>query len=586
MSFTRRSDWGELKTTSFMRSLCMGHVEQNLLIPYPSMSTDEKQTLKELIHSLQEWLSDKGEHFRKWDRAGEFPISYLQEIRDLGLFSLIIPETYGGLSLSTTAYSRILQELAKYDGATAVTVGAHSSIGMKGLLLFGTEAQKTRYLPAMAEGKMIAAFCLTEPGSGSDAASIRTHAKKEKDHWVLQGDKLWITNGGIADFFTVFAKTDTSDGAMTAFIVTKDMPGVSVGPHEDKMGLRASSTTTVHFDKVILKDEYVLGPVGKGFKVAMSILNSGRTGLGGGCVGSMKHCIELATKQAKQRQQFGRPISEFGMIKQKIGQMVVDCYVSESLVNMVSGLIDQGHEDYSVEAAISKVFASDALWKTADEALQIAAGNGFMCDFPYERIVRDARINRIFEGTNEILRLYVSLTAMQDVGQELKELSQSMNNFFQYPIQGLGLFTDYAKRMVHTMTGLGAKTSFTQLHPSLVEEVQLFEELTRGLTLMVDRLLRKHGKQIMEKQFALRRLSEIMIDLFALACTLARVHQKITEVGVEQSKAEKEILEIFSGQARKRIQSQLNQIDHNDDELIKSLASMTYEKECFPWDNI
>src|SRR5690349_6695364 len=214
---------------------------------------------------------------------------------------------------------------------------------------------------------MIAAFCLTEPGAGSDAAAVRTTAARQGDGWVLNGDKLWITNGGIADFFTVFAKTPHPAGSgkasMTAFVVTRDMPGVSVGPHEDKMGIRASSTTTVHFEDVKVPGDHVLGEEGLGFKAAMRILNSGRTGLG--CGGGMKRLIALATRQAKERRQFGRPIAEFGLVKQKLGEMVVDCYAAESVVGLVAGLIDQGYQDYAVEAAISKVFATEALWRTA-----------------------------------------------------------------------------------------------------------------------------------------------------------------------------------------------------------------------------
>ena len=213
---------------------------------------------------------------------------------------------------------------------------------------------------------------------------MATTAVKEGDHWVLNGNKLWITNGGIADFFTVFAKTpeEGGRGKMTAFIVTKDMEGVSIGPHEDKMGLRSSSTTTVHLDNVKVPDNNVLGEPGQGFKVAMMILNSGRTGLGGGSVGAMKHLIGMATKQANERKTFGEPISSYGLIKKKVARMVIDCYTSEAAVTMVGGLIDDGYKDYQVEAAISKVYATECLWRTADEALQIAGGNGYHARVP------------------------------------------------------------------------------------------------------------------------------------------------------------------------------------------------------------
>src|SRR5512138_551109 len=387
------------KTASFMRSLCLGQIEEEILLPFPEPTVAEKETLHATLGTLKAMLGTKEKELRAWDEKGEMPAPFVQELREAGLFGLVIPEAHGGLGFGATAYSRVLQEIGRYDGSVAVTVGAHSSIGMRGLLLFGTDEQKARFLPKLATGELIAAFCLTEPSAGSDAAGIKTTAVRDGDEWVLNGEKLWITNGGIAGFFTVFAKTSLEGrGKITAFLVTRDMKGVSTGPHEEKMGLRASSTTTVAFEDVRVPAANVLGEVGMGFKIAMRILNAGRTGLGGGSVGGMKRLIELAAAHAAERVQFGRPIASFGTIRQKIGQMVVDCYVSESVVNLVAGLMDRGFEEYAVEAAISKVFASEALWRTADEALQIAGGAGYMLELPYERAVRDARINRIFEG--------------------------------------------------------------------------------------------------------------------------------------------------------------------------------------------
>ena len=270
-------------TTSFMRSLCMGQIEQEVLFPFPSLSAEQKETLHEITSALDDLLKPRTEEFRQWDVDGEMPEEFINELKDFGLFSLIIPEQYGGMGLGSMAYSRTLQEVGRFDASVAVTIGAHSSIGMRGLLLFGTDEQKQRYMPQLATGELIAAFCLTEPGAGSDAAAIKTTAVRQGDDWVLNGSKLWITNGGMAHFFTVFARTEPQDGhgKMTAFMVTRDMPGVSIGPHEDKMGMRASSTTSVMFDDVRVPAANVLGEVGKGFKVAMQILNSGRTGLGG-----------------------------------------------------------------------------------------------------------------------------------------------------------------------------------------------------------------------------------------------------------------------------------------------------------------
>jgi acyl-CoA dehydrogenase family member 9 len=588
------------KTASFVQALCMGQIEEEIVLPYPEMKPGEKETLEQVIGSVNQLLGGRAKDFREWDVRGEMPAAFIEELKSFGLFGLVIPEEHGGLGFGSAAYSRALQEIAKHDGSVALTVGAHSSIGMRGLLLFGSDAQKKRYLPRLATGELIAAFCLTEPGSGSDAASIRTTAVKQGDDWLLNGDKLWITNGGFAEFFTVFAKTPdiqkNGKAQLTAFIVTRDMPGVSVGPHEDKMGIRASSTTTVHFEDVKVPDANVLGEVGMGFKTAMRILNAGRTGLGGGCVGGMKRLIALATKQAKERKQFGKSISEFGLVKQKIGEMVVDCYATEAVVGLVAGLVDQGYQDYAVEAAISKVFGTEALWRSSDEALQIAGGNGYMREFPYERVMRDSRINRIFEGTNEILRLFIALTAMNDVAVELKDVQQSLRGVLADPIKGFGVLSDYARRVAATRVPaavserfgdrLGEKLTWKQLHPALQQTAEHFEEATRELAWVSDRVLRRHGRQIVDKQFALKRIADILIDLFVLAAVMSRVDGSIKKHGEERAARELEILRVFARRARGRIRGNLRRVDVNDDELVKTLADDAFEREAYGWDLI
>jgi acyl-CoA dehydrogenase family protein 9 len=576
-------------TAGFMRTLCLGLIEESIVLPFPEIPAGEKETLRGVLGSLEQLLAPREADFKKWDRSGEFPPEFIEELKAFGLFGLVIPEESGGIGFGSAAYSRTLQEVATYDASVAVTIGAHSSIGMRGLLLFGNDEQRARFYPRLATGEMIAAFCLTEPGSGSDAASVKTSAVRDGDSWILNGNKIWITNGGIADFFTVFAKTGKPDerSQLTAFIVTRDMPGVTTGPHEDKMGIRASSTTTVHFDNVRVPAANLLGEEGKGFKVAMMILNSGRTGLGGGSVGGMKRLIRLATAQAKGRVQFGKPISEFGLIKQKVGQMVIDCYATEAVVSLVAGLIDQGYKEYAVEAAISKVFASEALNRAADEALQIAAGNGYMSEYPYERVVRDSRINRIFEGTNEILRLFIALTAMNDVGQSLRELSKSLEGAFTEPIKGFGVLSEYARRRVSLATGINREGStFTRLHPELKASSSVVEESVRDLASAVDRLLRKHGRNIVEKQFATRRLGDMMIDLFVSVCVLSRVDAALRAQGAEKSVRELDIAKAFVAQARKRIRNNMAEIDSNEDEAIKALADQAFEAEKFVWDTL
>ncbi|MCB9546425.1 MAG: acyl-CoA dehydrogenase family protein [Myxococcales bacterium] len=576
-------------SVSFIRSLCSGQIEQDVIFPFPSLSPAERELLTPVLASIDDLLGDAAGDFRKWDEAGELPAKFVKKMKKFGLFSLIIPEEAGGLGMGNMAYSRTLQQVARHDASVAVTIGAHSSIGMRGLKLYGTDEQKAQYYDRLASGELIAAFCLTEPGAGSDAAAVRTTAEDTGDHYLLNGQKIWITNGGLADFFTVFAKTGESGprARLSAFIVTRDMEGVTNSPHEDKMGIRASSTTTVYFDNVKVPKENLLGPLHGGFKVAMNILNSGRSGLGGGAVGMMKRLIGLTSEQATVRTQFGKPIAEFGLIKQKIGHMVVDCYAAEAAVTVVAALSDQGYDDYSVEAAITKVFASEALWRTADEALQVAGGNGFMKEYPYEQIMRDVRINRIFEGTNEVLRLFIALTALNDVGQRLKEMASSLKGIFDDPIKGFGVLYDYARKRALWATNIKTeRTTFSKVHVALRPQAEVFEDLTRDLGAMADRILRKHGKAIIEKQFAMRRMADVMIDLFVMACVLSRVTATIEEKGVENATPEIEIAQVFAGQAKGRVLRNFRKIDENDDEQIKRLAEQACSTGGYRWDTL
>lgn len=574
---------------SFIRSLCGGEIEEQVIFPFPTLPDAERETLTAVLDSVDQLLGKHTEDFRKWDAAGEFPPAFIEEMKAFGLFSLIVPEGFGGLEFGNMAYSRTLQQVARHDGSVAVTIGAHSSIGMRGLKLYGTPEQQAEYYEKLATGEMIAAFCLTESGAGSDAASARTTAIEADDHFLINGSKIWITNGGIADFFTVFAKTGQADerSRLSAFIVTRDMPGVSVGPHEDKMGLRASATNTVYFDNVKVPKANLLGPLHGGFKVAMNILNSGRSGLGGGAVGVMKAAIGLAAKHASERKQFGQPIGQFGLVKQKIGHMVVDCYATEAAVNVVAALSDNGYDDYSVEAAITKVFASEAVWRTADEALQVAGGTGYMKEYPYERILRDARINRIFEGTNEVLRLFIALTALNDVGTGLREMATTLKGIFDDPIKGFGVLYRYARKQANWKVGVPRNnTKLTQTHLALRPQADLFENLTRDLANMADRILRKHGKKIIGKQFATRRMADVMIDLFVLACVLSRVTSAIEAKGMDAAAHEIEIAQVFAGQVESRVLANFRKIDQNDDEAVKSLAMHAYEAGGYSWDTV
>ncbi len=574
------------REVSVAKNLFLGEIVEENLFPYPVMRERDREMLGMMVSSIDDFLNAHKDQFRHWDEAAHQPAEFIQALRDMGLFGLIIPEAHGGLELSNAAYARVLSQTSRHDSSVSLTIGAHSSIGMKGLLLFGTDAQKAQYLPKLASGEYIAAFCLTEAGAGSDAASVRTKAEVQPDgSWLLNGEKIWITNGGIAQFYTVFARTDGVDGKMTAFIVDASWPGVSHGPHEQKMGIRASSTTTVAFSDVRVPPDHVLGEVGKGFKVAMAILNNGRTGLGGGAVGGMKTLIALSTQQARDRKQFGRPIAEFGLIRDKIAQMTIDCFAAESAVWMVAHYIDSGCADYSTEAAISKVFASDAIQRHAHEALQIAAGNGFMKEFPYERIQRDSRILSIFEGTNEILRLYIALSGMKDVGASLSELKKSIGDIFNNPIKGFGVMSGYGQRRLSQATGFGSDHILREMHPRLRKLAEIYEKYTVELARISDVLLRKYGKAIADFQHQQKRAADIAIDLFVGLCTLSRA-DALDKAGDAHAAEAIMIAEMFTKQARRRMSRNVRGVEHNEDGDVEKLAAFILDRGTYPWDVI
>ncbi len=568
------------KNQSFAKNLFLGKITEENLFPYPSFTPEEQELLGMLIESIDKFLSGKEAMFKEFDEKAHQSPEFINNLKELGLFGLIIPEEYSGVGLGSKAYSRTIQQLGRYDASTALTVGAHCSIGMRGLLLFGNPEQKDKYFSKLATGEMVAAFCLTESGAGSDAASVKTTATKQEDgSWILNGEKIWITNGPFADFFTVFAKTESGEaGKMSAFLVEKAYQGVSSGPKEDKMGIRGSATSTITFSNVKIPAANLLGEEGKGFKIAMHILNSGRTGLGGGCIGAMKNCIKLATEQSSNRKQFGKKISDFMLIKEKIALMTVDCFVTESLVNFVAHLSDSGVNDYSMEAAASKIFATEAMWRVIDEALQIAGGNGFMKEYPYERIVRDSRINRIFEGTNEILRLYIALTGFDTVGQKLKNVS----NVFDDPIKGFGILKDYAADKVAQVTGVGVNE--LNVVPELVEFAEIYTDYALALARSSEALVKEYRKDIIGKQMMSKRVANVTIDLLAGLTTLSRVNSMIKVKGAEDCHQEIMIVDLFTQAAKRRMNQSLRRLEKNEDLEIQLLADSILENGGYKWD--
>jgi acyl-CoA dehydrogenase family protein 9 len=571
------------RATSFSKSVFFGLLPEELVFPYPHASPSERESLSLILEQLQRFVAEQV-HSARIDEEASIPEPVLRGLKELGLFGVAIPEAYGGIGLSATGYARVMQEMGALDSSLAVTLGAHQSIGCKGILLFGTEAQKQRYLPRCASGQTLAAFCLTEPSSGSDAASIQTRAVRQPDgSFRLSGNKIWITNGGLADLFTVFAQTEVEkDGQkrdrITAFIVERGF-GVKSGREEHKLGIKGSSTTALYFEDVPVPAENVLGEVGGGFKVAMEILNNGRLGLAAGCVGLSRTLIQLAIAHATSRRQFSRPIAEFGLIKDKIGRMIVDTWAAESMVYLTTGMIDRGAEDYSIESACCKIFGSETLWRVVNEALQISAGAGYMKEYPYERLLRDARINLIFEGTNEILRLFVALSGMQGPGERLAQLASVIRE----PVKKYGLLVDY---VVHKVKASAFGERLESAHPLLKKEAVLVEDAVQGLANSVEKVLRRHGRRIVEMQFAQRRVAEAAIDLYAMMAALARATGTIEVVGQARAETETRLCRTFCGQAAARIRRGLAEFDDNDDELLKSIADDAYAAGRYTFDAV
>lgn len=569
----------ENNVESAVRNLFHGTVRESDLFPYPILNETQKELSKSINDAIDKFAKEMI-NSSKFDEEAKLPDEIFKGLSELGLMGMGVPEEFGGLALDYSLYARTFGQVATHDGAIATTIGAHQSIGYRALLNEGTKEQKEKWLARLASGEVIAAFALTEPGSGSDAYSIKTKATENSDGtYTINGQKLWISNAGRAGFYTVFAKTVHHDGGKTSdkiscFIVEADRKGVTVGEKENKMGIRASETRAVYLDNVIIPKENLVGEKGKGFKIAMNVLNSGRLSLASGCTEAGKMILKLASEHAANRKQFDRPIAEFGLIQDKLTNMAALSYSAESAVYMTTGLACKGLADYSLETAVCKVFASEALWQNIDMAMQIAAGNGYMKEYPYERIMRDARINLIFEGTNEILRIFLALSGLQGPSEGLKELGKitDIPKALQDPIKSLGVLTDFAKRRVGNM--MGTKT-LSMCHHDLEEYSTNFSAMLGDFAISVENTLMTFGKDIIGNELPQGRIANMAIELYVTLAVLSRTTSLLNKKDLSKEKHDYylSLSKIALRNSRKRFMSNLKEMRKNYDKLVADVST-------------
>ena len=512
----------------------------------PEDFTDEQKQIAEMLQKFMEneVIPNVEEiETQNWD----ITVGLLKKAGDLGLLSFDIPEEYGGMGLDKTS-SIIFSEKISMQGSFAISIGAHTSIGSLPIVFFGNNEQKERYLPKIATGEIISAYALTEPNSGSDALAAKTKAVLSEDgkNYILNGTKMWISNGGFADLFIVFAKVDGDK--FTAFIVERAFKGVSTGPDEKKLGLKGSSTTTVILEDAVIPVENVLGEIGKGHKIAFNILNFGRFKLGGGSVGASKYVMPIAIKYAQDRKQFNKSLSEFGLIKHKIAEMAIKTYAMESMLYRTSGLMDQyiatldknnpddimkALEEYAIECSGLKVAGSECLSYVVDEALQIFGGYGYSQEYPVERFYRDARINRIFEGTNEINRMLMT-------GMLLKKAMKG----------DLALMQAGMKIMDEIMSF----PSFDEEEETLLSvEKKIVANAKKAFFLASGVAVQKFMAKINDEQEIMAYLSDILTEIYAMESSVLRTLKMAAIKGEKEVELNAEITRVYVNDSIEKI---------------------------------
>ena len=579
----RESDWSG---PSFVRELFLGRYRLDLIHPHPvSDDPGEAARAKPFFDKLRAFLERVDSDMI--DRTGEIPEAYVQELREMGAFGIKIPVEYGGLGLSYASYTRAIAMVTSKDGSITALLSAHQSIGLpQPLKLFGTPEQKQRFFPRLAKGA-ISAFALTEVDAGSDPANLRTTATPSEDgkYWTLNGEKLWCTNGTRAELLVVMARTPDAQTAsgkskkqITAFIVEANAPGVEIVHRCRFMGLKAIENGVVHFTNVRVPAENILWGEGKGLKLALVTLNTGRLTLPASCAGGGKAMLQVARAWANERVQWGQPIGKHEAVAQKIALMAANTFAMESVAELAVALAERGNYDIRLEAAIAKMWNTEAGWRIVDDALQIRGGRGYEtaeslrargeAGIPIERAMRDFRINLIFEGTSEVMRLFIAREAVDhhfktafalvDKGSSTKEKVAALGRVAKF----------YPGWYLARWIGKGAVPGSYGEFGSLARHLRWAERHTRHLGRMLFHAMARFGPKLERRQMVLFRAVDIGADLFAMtaACVRARMLEQ------QGNRDALELADLFCREARQRIKSNFDRFYGKNDRAIYKVS--------------
>jgi alkylation response protein AidB-like acyl-CoA dehydrogenase len=563
---------------SFVRQLFEGNFQLGLIHPYPEPSAADVEKARPFMEKLTAFMSTKVDSDRI-DREGKIPPEVIQGLRELGAFGIKIPEEYGGLGLSQLMYTKAIGIVTSQDGSMCALLSAAQSIGVPTpLKLFGTAEQKKKYLPRLAKGA-ISAFALTESNVGSDPAGLATHAELSADgtHYILNGEKLWCTNGTIAELFVVMART--TGKKITAFIVEADWPGVEVTHRLHFMGLKAIENGVIRFTNVKVPVENIIWGEGKGLKLALVTLNTGRLTLPASCVAGAKKCLEIVRRWGNERVQWGQPVGKHDAIAQKIGRMAAETFAMEAVSDLASLMADEGKRDIRLEAAIAKMWNTELGWRIVDDTLQIKGGRGYETadslrsrgerPEPVERMLRDFRINLIFEGSSEIMRLFIAREAVDThlkVAGALIDPKSTAAQKFQALLKSAAFYGLWYPKLWIPFKGWFGYGEFGRL----AGHMRFVERSSRKLARSLFHCMVRFGPRLEKKQAVLGRLVEIGAELLAISASCARAQMMLKKSPTETGP--RELADVFSLQARRRVEQKFREIWANDDSVTYQAA--------------